>query len=220
MKHVTCVDATVDEACERRLQERLTFGTVTTALHGYLNPYWHCAAARTARAARSTWQVKLWNTHDESHGRQRHWNIGGSQVERRRSENRGAVGGEGVESGRGYAPSQKIYEFFVSKWCHMVHSGCVVFKFHVFNCWIKNCTLGALQMKMTATCGIQKFRWRGKIKTLVKILGVATPATPGRWRLWWKHISCWACSISFSFSLFRLQSWSIKSRLFALTLCP
>ena len=31
-----------------------------------------------------------------SHGRQRHWNIGGSQVERRRRENRGAVGGEGV----------------------------------------------------------------------------------------------------------------------------
>ena len=50
-----------------------------------------------------------------SHGRQRHWNIGGShsQVERRRRENRGAVGGEGV----GCAPSQKIYEFFISKWC-------------------------------------------------------------------------------------------------------
>jgi len=29
------------------------------------------------------------------YGRQRHWNIGGSQVERRRRENRGAVGGEG-----------------------------------------------------------------------------------------------------------------------------
>jgi len=26
-------------------------------------------------------------------------------------------------------------------------------------------------MKMTATCGIQKFRWREKNKTLVKILG-------------------------------------------------
>jgi len=47
-------------------------------------------------------------------------------------------------------------------------------------------------MKMTATCGIQKFRWREKNKTLVKILGgrqhtttpagqmlgVTTPATP------------------------------------------
>ena len=31
-----------------------------------------------------------------THGRQRHWNIGGeSQVERRRRENQGAVGGEG-----------------------------------------------------------------------------------------------------------------------------
>jgi len=51
---------------------------------------------------------------------------------------------------------------------------------------------GALQMKMTATCGIQKFRWREKIKHLskywgvvntgrplqVKYWGVATPATP------------------------------------------
>jgi len=79
-----------------------------------------------------------------SHGRQHHWNIGGSQVERRRRENWGAVGGEGWGLGRGCAPSQKIYEFFISKWRDMVHSGCVVFKIHVFNCWIKNCTLGAL----------------------------------------------------------------------------
>jgi len=60
------------------------------------------------------------------------------------------------------------------------------------NLWIKNCTLGALQMKMTANCGIQKFRCREKIKHLskywgvvntgrplqVKYWGVATPATP------------------------------------------
>jgi len=57
--------------------------------------------------------------------------LGGSQVERRRRENRDAVGGEGVGSGEGRAPSQKIYEFFLSKWCDMVHSGCVVFKIHV-----------------------------------------------------------------------------------------
>jgi len=62
-----------------------------------------------------------------------HW---GSQVERRRRENRGAVGGDGGRLGywglaSGYAPSQKIYEFFISKWCDMVHSGCVVFKTHV-----------------------------------------------------------------------------------------
>ena len=57
-----------------------------------------------------------------------HW---GSQVECRRRENRGAVGGEGVGSGEVCAPFQKIYEFFISKWCDTVHSGCVVFKIHV-----------------------------------------------------------------------------------------
>jgi len=40
------------------------------------------------------------------------------------------IGGEGMGLGRGCAPSQKIYEFFVSKWCDM-HSGCVVYKIHV-----------------------------------------------------------------------------------------
>jgi len=39
-----------------------------------------------------------------SHGRQHHWNIGGSQVERRRRENWGAVGGEGVGFGDGLCP--------------------------------------------------------------------------------------------------------------------
>jgi len=34
-------------------------------------------------------------------------------------------------SGRDCAPSEKIYEFFVSKWRDTVHSGCVVFKIHV-----------------------------------------------------------------------------------------
>ena len=68
--------------------------------------------------------VELYNS--TTHGCQRHWNIGGSQVERRRRENRGAVG-----LGRGCAPSQKIYEFFFSKWCDMAHSGCVVLKIHV-----------------------------------------------------------------------------------------
>jgi len=42
----------------------------------------------------------------------------------------------------------------------------------------KNCTLGALQMKMSATCGIQKFRRKEKIKHLSKYWGGATPATP------------------------------------------
>ena len=38
------------------------------------------------------------------HGRQRHWNIGGSQVERRRRENRCTVGGEEVGTGEGLCP--------------------------------------------------------------------------------------------------------------------
>jgi len=56
-----------------------------------------------------------------------------TKVERRRRENRGAVGGDGVGLGRGCAPSQKIYEFFISKWCDMVLSGCIVFKIHVYH---------------------------------------------------------------------------------------
>ena len=39
-----------------------------------------------------------------SRGRQRHWNIGGSQVKCRRRENRGAVGSEEVGSGEGLCP--------------------------------------------------------------------------------------------------------------------
>ena len=56
---------------------------------------------------------------------------GGSQVERRRQENRGAVGGEGVRSGEGCAPSQKIYEFSSQKgviWCIL---GVLFFRIHV-----------------------------------------------------------------------------------------
>ena len=36
----------------------------------------------------------------------------GSQVERRRRENQGAVGGEGVGSGEGLCPFPKKYDFF------------------------------------------------------------------------------------------------------------
>jgi len=28
-------------------------------------------------------------------------------------------------------PLPRKFEFFVSKWCNMVHSGCVIFKIHV-----------------------------------------------------------------------------------------
>ena len=65
----------------------------------------------------------------------------------------------------------------------MEHCGCVVFKIHVSH-WIKNCTLGALQMKMTATCGIQKFRWREKIKHLSKYWGVVNTGRPLQVKYW------------------------------------
>jgi len=58
-----------------------------------------------------------------------HW---GSSAEDARIEAPCAARGWGLE--RGCAPSQKIYEFSISKWCDMV------------------------QMKMAATCGIPKFR--------------------------------------------------------------
>ena len=57
--------------------------------------------------------------------------LGGSQVERLRRENLGAIGGEGVGSWEGRAPLQIIYDFFISKWCDVGHSGCVVLKIHV-----------------------------------------------------------------------------------------
>jgi len=43
--------------------------------------------------------------------------------------------------------------------------------------------MGALQMKMTATRGIQKFRRREKNKTLVKIWGGRDPCNLRRRRL-------------------------------------
>jgi len=59
-----------------------------------------------------------------------------------------------AEDARGCAPSQKIYEFFISKRCDM------------------------MQMKMTAICGIQKFRRREKIKHLSKYWGRQHRTTP------------------------------------------
>jgi len=52
-----------------------------------------------------------------------------SSAEDARIEAPQAARGYGL--GTGCAPSQKIYEIFISKWCDMVHSGCVVFKIHV-----------------------------------------------------------------------------------------
>jgi len=39
-------------------------------------------------------------------------------------------------------------------------------------------------MKMTATCGVQKFRWREKNKSLLKILGVVNTGRPLQVKYW------------------------------------
>ena len=61
------------------------------------------------------------------HGPQRHWNTGGSQVERRRRENRGAVGCEGGRVSGGAVPLAGKFMNFSSQngaiWCIL----CVLF---------------------------------------------------------------------------------------------
>jgi len=74
---------------------------------------------------------------------------------------------------RGCVPSQKIYEFFISKWCGMVHSGCVVFKIHVS----------------------QKYRWRETNKTLVKILRGRRHRTTPACQILGGHDPCNPCGV-------------------------
>jgi len=76
--------------CEQLTQSCYTYksGTAGSKIRGHKSP--------VQRLNHCTVTVCVWQTpHPRCvHGRQRHWNIGGSQVERRRRENRGAVGGE------------------------------------------------------------------------------------------------------------------------------
>jgi len=83
-----------------------------------------------------------------------HW---GSQVERRRRENRGAVGGEGMESG-GAVPLPKKFRNFSS------HNGVI---------W---CILGVLFFEIHVL--------KEKSKTLVKILGVDNTGRPLQVKYW------------------------------------
>ena len=83
-----------------------------------------------------------------------HW---GSQVERRRRENRGAVGGDGWGLGMAYVPSQKIYDFFISKCCDMVHYGYVVLRFMCpMDC---SCMINLTELPVCARSSAEGKKW-------------------------------------------------------------
>ena len=75
-----------------------------------------------------------------------HWGVAGRAPKTRVSRNRRRRREWGL--GRGCAPSQKIYEFFISKWCDMVHSD-----------------------ENDSDLRCSEVPLKGKNKTLVKILG-------------------------------------------------
>ena len=72
---------------------------------------------------------------------------------------------------RGCAPSQEIYEFFISKWRDMVQSGCVVFEIHV-------------SRENYQRLAVFRSSAEGKNKTLVKILGVVNSGRPLQVKYW------------------------------------
>ena len=79
-----------------------------------------------------------------------------------------------VGSGEGLRPSQKIYEFFISKWRDMLHSGCAVFKIRVSHADENDSDLRYSEVPL-----------KGKNKTLVKILGgVVNTGRPLQVKYW------------------------------------
>jgi len=81
-----------------------------------------------------------------------------------------------------------FFKFFISKWCDMVHSGCVIFKIHASHgLWLYDKLYRSTSLCRTNDTDWQihsKFRWREKNKTLVKILGVVNTRRPLQAKYW------------------------------------
>ena len=105
----------------------------------------------------------------------KYWGVAGRAPKTRQSRRRRRRGGWAL--GMGCAPSQEIYEFFISKWRDMVQSGCVVFKIHLcpMDC---SCMINFIEVPVCSAKG-------NKIKHLgVKILGVVNTGRPLQVKYW------------------------------------